>query len=83
MTETCRNCRFGHLIPYEGVDNNYCRLNPPEFLPPGNSQLKPVNPEGWCGQWQQVPAPVSDPDTVRSKKLSVPPRRKSGIASII
>lgn len=60
MTETCSNCKFGHIVPYttetaEGV-NTYCREKPPEFIPPNMSDLKPVRSDGWCGQWAPVKA---------------------------
>lgn len=55
MTETCSNCRFGHAMPWStetasGV-NTFCREQPPEFVPPNSSALKPVAPDGWCGKW--------------------------------
>lgn len=55
MTETCSNCRFGHVVTYEVEDRidayTACREQPPEFIPPIGSQLKPVQPDGWCGRW--------------------------------
>lgn len=51
MTETCSTCRFGHIIPHEGVENTCCRIDPPEFIPPNSTCLKPVQPTGWCGKW--------------------------------
>lgn len=60
MPETCSNCKFGHAIPWttetaSGV-NTFCRRDPPEFLPPGSSTLKPAAPDGWCGQWATAKA---------------------------
>ena len=60
MIPTCSICRFGHTIPWttetESGVNTFCRLNPPEFLPPGSTALKPVDPKGWCGQWAAAKA---------------------------
>ena len=86
MTETCSNCRFSFTIPWEidakaGVDT-FCRLNPPEFIPPDSCALKPVRPEGWCGQWAGL-APKLAPNPDLFAKPSVPRKPKKGVAAIV
>ncbi len=63
MTDNCNSCRFGHKIPWssetsEGHDL-FCRLDPPEFIHPNGSALKPVRLDGWCGKHESTRRRVS------------------------
>lgn len=50
MSESCTNCRFGHTTE----ETHFCRFDPPEFVPPCGSQIKPVRAYGWCGKWEST-----------------------------
>jgi hypothetical protein len=49
MTDTCATCRFGHTVE----ETRFCRFDPPEFVPPSGSQIKPVRADGWCGKYEK------------------------------
>ncbi len=66
MPENCSNCHYGHVLPWQSTDvntgeivkgeNTFCRFDPPEFIPPATSTLKPAPPNGWCGKWARSTA---------------------------
>lgn len=47
MTDTCATCRFSQV--HEGT--TFCCYDPPEFIPPNSTALKPVRAEGWCAKF--------------------------------
>jgi hypothetical protein len=50
MTDDCANCRFSQV--FESM--TFCCFDPPEFIPPNSTALKPVRAEGWCGKHEKV-----------------------------
>jgi hypothetical protein len=74
MTDTCSNCRFGHLIPWSsetsGGKDLFCRIDPPEFVPPSGSTLKPVRQDGWCGRHETAHVHALKITTKRIRKVA-------------
>lgn len=53
----CSTCKFHFTLPYvleDGGkgDNTFCRFNPPTLVAMDTSAMVPVQPSGWCGQFQ-------------------------------
>lgn len=65
MTDTCATCRFSQQ--FEGM--HFCCFDPPEFIPPNSTSLKPVRAEGWCGK--------HDEKVQKPKRTTKPPSSAS------
>ena len=50
MADHCPTCRFSRLLE----DMHFCCFDPPEFIPPNSTTLKPVRTDGWCGKYEKV-----------------------------